>query len=249
MGGRGQGQETKKSPIIRFLYVARDLHSRNLFASLERHVRGNVLDVGGWDFYEPARKRQLHFHTWTTLEYAESKAAQAVDRAHNFVVGDGCRMPFRDGRYDTVLNIQVLEHVFEPIQMVGEVARVLRPGGCCILLIPQTGTIHSVPNIYSNFTRFWVGEVMERTGLEIVELEPLGGTWSSMASRLFYFFLQSARVEGFSTPECRRNAWFYLLFPLMVLYALVSIPICLLFGLGDLAEEPNNHLVVVRKPL
>ena len=82
-----------------------------------------------------------------------------------------------------------------------------------------------------------------------MELEPLGGTWSSMASRLIYFFLQSARIKGFSTPECRRNTWFYLLLPLMVLYAVVSIPICLLFGLGDLAEEPNNHLVVVRKPL
>ena len=162
MEGAGQREETTKSPIIRFLYVARDLRSRKLFASLECHVRGDVLDVGGWDFYETARKRQLRFDAWTTLEYEESRAAQAVDGDHDSVVGDGCRMPFQDCRFDTVLNIQVLEHVFEPIRMVREMARVLRPGGCCILLIPQTGTIHSVPNIYSNFTRFWILEVMDQ---------------------------------------------------------------------------------------
>ena len=30
--------------------------------------------------------------------------------------------------------------------------------------------------------------------------------------------------------------------------ALISIPVCLVFSLGDLSEEPNNHLVVARKP-
>jgi hypothetical protein len=33
----------------------------------------------------------------------------------------------------------------------------------------------------------------------------------------------------------------------MALYAIVGIPICLLFSLGDLTEEPNNHCVVVKK--
>ena len=51
-----------------------------------------------------------------------------------------------------------------------------------------------------------------------------------------------------SSPECRRNALFYVLYPFMALYAFVNIPLCMLFALGDLTEEPNNHLVVARKP-
>jgi hypothetical protein len=41
---------------------------------------------------------------------------------------------------------------------------------------------------------------------------------------------------------------FYLLFPAQVVWAVVNIGVSLLLSLGDLAEEPNNHLVVVRRP-
>jgi hypothetical protein len=88
---------------------------------------------------------------------------------------------------------------------------------------------------------------MKRAGLVIIELKPLGGVFSSMASHLVYFFFQAFRFDGYSLAECRRILWFYLIFPLMAVYALVSIPVCLFFSLGDLSEEPNNYLVVVRK--
>ena len=50
-----------------------------------------------------------------------------------------------------------------------------------------------------------------------------------------------------TTAENRRGPLFYLLLPVMCLYAAVSVPVCLLLSLGDLSEEPNNHLVVARK--
>jgi hypothetical protein len=33
----------------------------------------------------------------------------------------------------------------------------------------------------------------------------------------------------------------------MVLFALVAFPVCLFLSLGDMREEANNHLVVVRR--
>ena len=68
-----------------------------------------------------------------------------------------------------------------------------------------------------------------------------------MASHLFYFFLQAARVPGMSDPSIRRKRLFWLMLPLQALYALLSIPVCMVFSIADLEEEPNNHLVVVRK--
>ena len=64
---------------------------------------------------------------------------------------------------------------------------------------------------------------------------------------MFFFFFHSMRVKGFSDKANKRNILFYLLFPFMVLYALIAIPITLLFSLGDLNEEPNNHLVLATK--
>ncbi|MFN0007813.1 MAG: class I SAM-dependent methyltransferase [Planctomycetota bacterium] len=240
---------TKSSkPIhIRQLYLARNLRSRALFDALEKGSRGRVLDVGGGDFFATALARGIPFESWTTLEPSAAGALSIDDPRFRHVVGDGCRMEFADASFDTVLALQVLEHVFEPIAMVTEIGRVLRPGGHAFLLVPQTGTMHMAPHWHGNLSRFWIEQALVRGRLEALEVRPLGGFWSTIASRLVYFFLQSFRVEGMSSPECRRGPLFYLLWPFMALFALVAIPICLVFSLGDLSEEPNNHLVVARK--
>jgi len=237
-----------KTMSMRALYYLRNLSSRQLFQALRRFCRGSVLDVGGWDFYESAQSRGVPFDSWTALDLSDKKPPTPTDPRIQFVVGDGCNISFADSQFDTVLSIQVVEHVFEPNRMVNELSRVLKPGGHLIMLVPQTSTIHMVPHHYYNFTRFWILESMRRNGMEEVDLKPLGGVWRSMASHLVFFFLQSVRYPGMTSPESSRNLAFYLLFPFMVLFALLAIPLCLLLSIGDLTEEANNHLVVARKP-
>ncbi len=239
---------SRPSVLTRALYWARDIRSRRLFKSLRRYCRGAVLDVGGSDFCLTIAHEGVPFDAWTVLEIDRQSLPTTTDPRFRLEVGDGCAMTFADDNYDTVVNIQVLEHVFEPNAMMHEMCRVLRPGGHLIMLIPQTSTLHMLPHHYYNFTRFWIQEALRRNGMEQIELQPIGGAWSSMASHLLYLVLQSLRARGMSTAECRRNPLFYLLYPLMVLFVAVAFPICLFLSLGDLTEEPNNHLVVARKP-
>jgi SAM-dependent methyltransferase len=239
---------TPKPLWIRLLYRARDLRSRALFDALRAHCRGEVLDVGGWDFFESARRADIDFDRWTCLEASSERALTSEDERFRLVHGDGCRMDFEAASFDTVLCIQVLEHVFEPLRMFCEIGRVLRPEGVAVFLIPQTSTTHLAPDYHCNFSRYWIREALNRAGLVSVEHQPLGGVWSSMASHLFYFFLQAFRFEGMSDPEIRRPWLFYPLLPLMCAAALLCLPLFLLLSLGDLAEEPNNHLVIARKP-
>ncbi len=219
-----------------------------MFAFLRQYCRGDVLDVGGWDFYLTAKRKNIPFRTWTTLECSRDKMLNVQAADFRCVLGDGCSMPFPDDSFDTVVNIQVLEHVMRPLDMMREMSRVLRGGGYGIFLIPQTGYLHMPPHHYYNFTRFWIQEAAEEARLGIIELLPLGGLWLSMALHYIFFFLQSSRSRMWSVRECRRNAFFYLLYPLMVLYAIVNIPICFFLSVGDLTEAAVNHLVVVRKP-
>jgi SAM-dependent methyltransferase len=146
-----------------------------------------------------------------------------------------------------VLNVQVLDHVFEPIRMVEEIGRVLRPGGKAIFLVPQTSTTHLAPSYYQNLSRYWIAAALERAGLAVLEHRPLGGFWSSAASHLVFFFFHALRFPGMSDRAIRRPALFYVLFPFMAAWALVALPVSLVFSLGDLEEEPNNHLVVAVK--
>ena len=64
-----------------------------------------------------------------------SPTALPVARAHGVVPvrGDVLRLPFADAVADVVVAGEVLEHVTEPLELLSEACRVLRPGGTLVL--------------------------------------------------------------------------------------------------------------------
>jgi SAM-dependent methyltransferase len=52
-------------------------------------------------------------------------------------VGDGSRLPFRDGTFNLVFADNVLEHLDQPELVFTEVARVLKPGGRFLIKTPN----------------------------------------------------------------------------------------------------------------
>jgi SAM-dependent methyltransferase len=50
--------------------------------------------------------------------------------------GDATRLPFRDGAFDRVITSEVLEHIQDDVAALGELVRVLRPGGTFAVTVP-----------------------------------------------------------------------------------------------------------------
>ena len=63
-------------------------------------------------------------------------------------------LPFKDGEFDLVLCIAVLEHLEDPIKAAHEMRRVLKSGGRIIISVPFMFPIHDAPNDYWRFTKF-----------------------------------------------------------------------------------------------
>jgi SAM-dependent methyltransferase len=234
------------------MIMGRNFKARRIFPSLKKYTSGKVLDVGGGDFFLSAKPKGIIFDHWTTVEKTRENLFELADYSgpdFNFVLADGCQLDkhFKEATFDTVLNIHVLEHVLEPIEMVLQCAYVLKPGGYAVFLIPQTASIHLAPNHYNNFTRFWIIETMRKAGLDIIELIPIGGLFNTISFKLFHFFFHAMRVPDRTYPEAKRNLFFYLMLPIFSIYALVNIVILQIFSLGDLTEDANNHLVVTKK--
>lgn len=233
--------------LTQILFAIRDLFSRKLFFNLKKYCSGDVLDVGGASFYQTAIQKEVPFKSWTVLEMSEYATKEPLPSNVRFLIGDGTNLSFQNESFDTIVNIQVLEHTFEPFKMFSECVRVLKKGGYGIFLVPQTSAMHLAPYHYQNFLRFWLEEACKRTNVEIVHLEPFGGLWRSQAAKMFHFFMSALKRKGNTFSGVVRGKLFYLLFPFMVIYAVVNIPLCLILSLGDLAEEPPNHLLIFKK--
>jgi SAM-dependent methyltransferase len=70
-------------------------------------------------------------------------------------------LSFADGSVGTVVCVEVLEHVFDPIRAVQEIHRVLRPGGAAILTSVMFMPIHAHPWDFWRFTPEGFAKLLE----------------------------------------------------------------------------------------
>lgn len=66
------------------------------------------------------------------------RAARTVaDAGIPILRGDGCRLPFADGAFGLVVSFETIEHLETRRAFVGELRRVLAPGGTCLISTPN----------------------------------------------------------------------------------------------------------------
>ncbi|MGE0336902.1 MAG: methyltransferase domain-containing protein [Gammaproteobacteria bacterium] len=68
------------------------------------------------------------------------------------LVGDAAAIPFADDTFDAVYSLAVLEHVSDPVRVVSEMRRVLKPGGWLYSEVPFIFFYHGYPADYTRYT-------------------------------------------------------------------------------------------------
>lgn len=113
-----------------------------LFSMVDSYARGKLLDVAAGAGYTSARLRKIGFDVTATDIHADQFQPKEIP----LVTADLNRgFPFPDATFDTVVALEIIEHVENPNQFLREIARVLRPGGHVVL---------STPNILCMRSRF-----------------------------------------------------------------------------------------------
>jgi len=93
-------------------------------------------------------------------------------------------IPRPDGHYDAIVNTQVLEHVPDPLAVLKELHRVLKPGGRLLLSVPLTAPLHGEPWHFFHFTHHALAELSRKSGFQIESCEKLGGAFWVLGKRL-----------------------------------------------------------------
>lgn len=93
---------------------------------------------------------------------------------------DGILFPFPDQNFNAVLCNQVLEHVFNPDQFLGEINRVMKPRAKMILTVPFVWDEHEQPYDYARYSSFGLKALLERNGFRVLRNEKLGADISTL---------------------------------------------------------------------
>jgi SAM-dependent methyltransferase len=78
---------------------------------------------------------------------------------------DAASLPFRDGCIGTVLLLDVLEHLKDPVRSLVEVARILEPGGRLLLQVPFLYPLHDEPFDFRQWTAHCLQGLATEAGL------------------------------------------------------------------------------------
>ena len=71
-------------------------------------------------------------------------------------------------KIDVVVSFEVIEHVVDPMAVLVEFARLLKPGGKLLLTAPLLSHLHMEPHhYYGGFTRYWYEHWLPKHGLAI----------------------------------------------------------------------------------
>jgi SAM-dependent methyltransferase len=189
--GRLQGDPTGAHVFVGSR-IAADLVAPQYAVALQRYARGRLLDLGCgtvplFEVYRTLADEVVCVDWPSSLHRTQ----------HIDVFADLTRpLPLRDSSFDTVLLSDVLEHIPNPEDLIGEIARILRPDGHIVLGVPFLYWLHEIPHDFNRYTRYQLTRMLESEELEVVGLTEIGGTPAILADILSKTLAPRPRVAA-----------------------------------------------------
>lgn len=117
------------------------------------------------------------------IDISEPMLARAVRNEAGpqvgFIKADAQRLPLRDNTFDAAVSTAVLQLVPDPKAALTEIARVLRPGGRLVIMVPTAGRLarywQMLPNVGAHaFDDDEIADILEDNGFASVRVKNLG---------------------------------------------------------------------------
>lgn len=180
MGARGVMRKIawkiRNTPLHPQWLILRERSPLAAFAKL--HAYGVTLDIGCGDMWIKPYLKSTVSH-YLGLDFLETASNWYYTKPDIFA--DGHKLPIAAASADSVLLLNVLEHMPEPTACLREATRVLRSGGTCIIEVPFLYPLHDAPRDFQRWSEYGIRNACKTAGLDILELTPLGTPLESAA--------------------------------------------------------------------
>ena len=112
------------------------------------------------------------------------------------IISSANDIPLPNAYADVVILAEVLEHLREPEAALAEAARLLKPKGKLIATMPFMYQVHGDPCDFTRWTSQGLKSKVEETGLTVIQINPMGGTWSVIYDTLRSQLYRGSKTEG-----------------------------------------------------
>ena len=183
-------------PNYRYNFLNIKNHIRSFVKESAKEIKKGelVLDAGAGG----CQWKKYFLHT----KYESTDFEQIFDKRnkdlHTFI----CNLkniPKEDNTYDSIINIEVIEHIDEPLKAIKEMYRILKPNGKLYLTTPQSMGVHGYPYNYFNFTRGGLEYLFRKAGFKKFIIKPRGGIFFEIATKVkeipYYILSQYFLIE------------------------------------------------------
>ncbi len=153
----------------------------------DKYLNGVVLEIGAGGNYLKGSFLS-RYDEWISLDY--DLRSESID-----LRGDGQQLPFKNEMFDTIISIDVLEHIPNPEKFVSEILRVIKPGGTVILSTPFFFYMHEEPNDFFRFSRYGLEILFERNGFSVLEIIPIAGVVSIIGILISIFITRTFKFS------------------------------------------------------
>lgn len=183
-----------RSPLFAFNLIYRDRWVAEQAALIPS--RSRVLDVGAGSC--PYRSLFAHCE-YRAQDFAALKDDQLRFGGYGKIdyVCDAASIPSDDGSFDAILCTEMLEHVPDPVAVIKEFARLLKPGGQLMLTAPLGSGIHQAPHhYYGGFTPYWYQHFLAQTGFQDIKVVANAGSYKFFSQEAVRFLISTRPFVG-----------------------------------------------------
>ena len=139
-----------------------------------------ILDAGAGECYYKQYCSHLNYTSQDFNQYTgvgDKKGIQTGKRdiSKIDIVSDIVKMPIKSENFDSVLCVEVFEHLPNPVEALKEISRVTKKGGALILTAPFASLTHYSPYFfYSGFSENFYKESLKLYNFKIEEIYTYG---------------------------------------------------------------------------
>ncbi len=160
------------------------------------------------------------------------------------IIYDGSTLPLKNDFVDTVLLIEVLEHVEYPDKLLKEIHRVLLPNGRLIMSVPFSARRHHIPFDYRRYTKEGLIKLLGANSFHIELLTERGNDLAVIFNKLLIY--QISLIKKITFRKFLLNAILFLIISIFTISIYILIKVPMLNKTGNLTD-PLGYFLVANK--